>query len=118
MIMPGSNLGSLSTRHMFFFLCFLDMLKCSVLRPDLGFTFEFFKKSVTDVALDHFDQLEAGDVFFVDSSHLYTYNSDVRFEFADILPRLKKGVVVHVRLSESVFGTSVSKCDHACHGSP
>ncbi len=48
------------------------------------------------VSLNHFDQLQDGDVLFIDSSHLYTLKSDVRFEFADVLLRLKKGVIVHV----------------------
>jgi predicted O-methyltransferase YrrM len=43
-----------------------------------------------------FDQLSAGDVLFIDSSHVCTVGSDVRFLFRDVLPRLQIGVVVHL----------------------
>ncbi len=43
-----------------------------------------------------FDGLEAGDIFFLDSSHRSFQGSDVTVFFLDILPRLKPGVVVHI----------------------
>jgi len=43
-----------------------------------------------------FEQLEAGDVLFVDSSHVAKAGSDVNFLFFDVLPRLKPGVYVHL----------------------
>jgi predicted O-methyltransferase YrrM len=43
-----------------------------------------------------FDKLEANDVLYVDNSHVCFPNSDVTIFFLDILPRLKKGVIVHV----------------------
>lgn len=46
-----------------------------------------------DVAL--FDKLRAGDILFVDNSHRLLPNSDVTTIFLDVLPRLKKGVLVH-----------------------
>lgn len=42
-----------------------------------------------------FDRLEAGDVLFVDSSHVVKTGSDVGTIVFDILPRLKPGVLVH-----------------------
>lgn len=42
-----------------------------------------------------FDQLNAGDVLFLDGSHRSFTNSDVTVFMIDILPRLKPGVVVH-----------------------
>lgn len=47
-----------------------------------------------DTAL--FDELEAGDMLFVDSSHRVFENSDVTVFFLEILPRLKSGVTVHL----------------------
>ena len=41
-----------------------------------------------------FDELEGGDILFVDSSHRVFMNSDVTVIFLDILPRLKPGVLV------------------------
>jgi predicted O-methyltransferase YrrM len=48
----------------------------------------------TDLSI--FDQLEANDIFFFDGSHRCFTNSDVTIAFLDILPRLKKGVIVHI----------------------
>lgn len=43
-----------------------------------------------------FDQLKSGDILFIDSSHRSFQNSDVTMLFLEVLPRLKKGVLVHV----------------------
>jgi hypothetical protein len=48
------------------------------------------------VDLDLFDQLEAGDILFVDNSHRVFMNSDATVFFMDILPRLKPGVLVQI----------------------
>lgn len=48
-----------------------------------------------DVPLDFFAQLEAGDILFIDSSHVSRINSDVNYLFFEIMPRLKKGVYIH-----------------------
>jgi len=49
-----------------------------------------------DVPLAEFDTLDAGDILFIDSTHVVKFNSDVVYEFLEILPRLRPGVVVHV----------------------
>jgi Methyltransferase domain len=43
-----------------------------------------------------FDELEAGDFLFFDGSHRIFQNSDVTAFFLDVVPRLKRGVLVHV----------------------
>lgn len=50
---------------------------------------------IQDVDLTIFDKLEAGDILFIDSSHVSKVASDVNFEVFEILPRLKKGVIIH-----------------------
>jgi hypothetical protein len=42
-----------------------------------------------------FDELEAGDILFIDSSHVLRTGSDVWFELFTIMPRLARGVLVH-----------------------
>lgn len=42
-----------------------------------------------------FEQLERGDVLFIDSGHVVRIGGDVNFLFLDILPRLQPGVIVH-----------------------
>lgn len=50
---------------------------------------------VQDVETSVFESLEAGDILFIDSSHVVATGSDVVFEYLEILPRLRPGVVVH-----------------------
>jgi Methyltransferase domain len=57
---------------------------------------EIHYKPVQQVSRDVFDALQAGDVLFFDGSHLVVQGSDTQFVFLEILPRLPKGVLVHV----------------------
>jgi hypothetical protein len=51
---------------------------------------------VQDVPLALFQGLDAGDVLFIDSSHVAKTGSDVNRLYFDVLPRLPRGVRVHV----------------------
>ena len=46
--------------------------------------------------LETFAALAAGDILFIDSSHVLHVGSDVRFLFGEVIPRLAPGVLVHV----------------------
>jgi Methyltransferase domain len=50
---------------------------------------------VQQVPLTTFEILEAGDILFIDSTHVLRTGSDVCFELFEILPRLASGVLVH-----------------------
>ncbi len=50
---------------------------------------------VQGVPLEVFDELDDGDVLFIDSTHVSKVGSDVNRLLFDILPRLKPGVLVH-----------------------
>lgn len=54
------------------------------------------RKKVEDVELAYFDRLEAGDLLFIDSSHVAKIGSDVNYLFFEVIPRLKSGVMVHI----------------------
>lgn len=43
-----------------------------------------------------FTQLEAGDILFVDTSHVVKCGSEVNTLFLEIFPRLNNGVIVHI----------------------
>lgn len=58
--------------------------------------FELVEGFVQDVPLARFEELEAGDVLFIDSSHALKIDSDVAFLFLEVLPRVKPGVIVHI----------------------
>lgn len=49
-----------------------------------------------DVERELFTGLQAGDILFIDSSHVVRMGNDVLFLYLDVLPRLAKGVVVHI----------------------
>jgi hypothetical protein len=49
---------------------------------------------VEQLPLELFDELQAGDVLFVDPSHRVFMNSDSTVVFLDILPRLPAGVLL------------------------
>jgi Methyltransferase domain len=54
------------------------------------------ERKVQDVDTSTFSDLEAGDILFIDSSHVSKIGSDVNHEIFEILPRLKSGVMVHI----------------------
>ncbi len=54
------------------------------------------KANVQSVPLSEFETLTENDVLFIDSSHVLKEASDVWYEYLEILPRLKRGVVVHL----------------------
>lgn len=54
------------------------------------------QSKVQDVPLSTFDQLQSGDVLFIDSSHVAKTGSDVNYLFFEVLPRLPVGVLIHV----------------------
>jgi SAM-dependent methyltransferase len=51
---------------------------------------------VEDLDLSFFDRLGAGDILFIDSSHVSKVGSDVNYLFFEVIPRLRSGVMVHV----------------------
>jgi SAM-dependent methyltransferase len=57
---------------------------------------EVQKRPVEELALSFFEQLEADDVLFIDSSHVSRIGGDVNFLFLEVIPRLRPGVLVHV----------------------
>jgi len=57
---------------------------------------EVIRKRVQDLDLSWFAELQAGDVLFIDSSHVIRPFGDVLYEFQELIPALPKGVLVHV----------------------
>lgn len=51
------------------------------------------RQPLEDIDVAAVDELEAGDVLFVDNSHRIFTNSDATVVFLDIMPRLKPGVL-------------------------
>jgi len=54
------------------------------------------RELVEDVDMSLFKSLGKNDILFIDSSHMVRPQGDVLFEFLQILPSLKKEVIIHV----------------------
>jgi hypothetical protein len=57
---------------------------------------EIHQKPVQEIPLELFQTLEANDILFIDSTHVYKPGSDVQYLFNRVLPRLREGVKVHI----------------------
>jgi len=57
---------------------------------------EFVEERVETVPLGVFQELGAGDILFIDSSHTVRVGGDVVHEICEIIPRLDPGVLVHL----------------------
>jgi hypothetical protein len=51
---------------------------------------------VQRVPLDLFEELAAGDILFIDSTHVLRTGSDVCYELLEVLPRIAPGVAVQI----------------------
>ena len=61
-----------------------------------GLCGELIEKKIQDVDIEFFSSLDAGDMLFIDTSHVLKAQSDVEWELLHILPVLKPGVIVHI----------------------
>ena len=66
------------------------------LRKGVPGVFRLVASKVEDIPLTVFQELEVNDILFLDSSHVLRIAGDVQYEFLEILPNLKPGVIVHV----------------------
>lgn len=57
---------------------------------------ELIQAEVQDVPLATFQTLKAGDVLFIDSSHIVRLDGDVPYLFLEILPAIAPGVHIHI----------------------
>lgn len=57
---------------------------------------EIVREPVENVDLRVFDRLGENDILFIDSSHIIRPQGDLLRIYLEILPRLKKGVIVHI----------------------
>jgi hypothetical protein len=57
---------------------------------------ELIREKVECVEKTFFQKLERNDILFIDSSHIIRPQGDVLFEYLELLPTLKSGVIIHV----------------------
>lgn len=51
---------------------------------------------VEELNVSYFEKLSENDILFIDSSHIIRPQGDVLYEYLEILPTLKKGVIIHI----------------------
>jgi predicted O-methyltransferase YrrM len=66
-----------------------------LLKPNDKARIEIIPKRVQEIDVGQFSSLSAGDILFIDSTHVSKVGSDVNYIFFEILPRLKSGVFIH-----------------------
>ena len=66
-----------------------------LLKDDREDECHLIQKRIQDIDLSVVESLEENDFLFVDSSHVLKVGSDVGYIVFHVLPRLKKGVIVH-----------------------
>ncbi|MBC7398480.1 MAG: class I SAM-dependent methyltransferase [Mucilaginibacter sp.] len=57
---------------------------------------DVIRKRVETIDKSFFEQLEANDILFIDSTHMIRPQGDVLFEYLEILPILKPGVIIQI----------------------
>jgi len=73
---------------------YADLLRSLVARSQDPLTIVESRLQETDIHI--FDRLEPGDVLFIDSTHVAKVGSDVNYIFFEVLPRLARGVFIHL----------------------
>lgn len=57
---------------------------------------ELIERPLEECGIDWANELQAGDLLFIDSSHMIRPQGDVLMEYLQILPQLPSGVFVHI----------------------
>lgn len=57
---------------------------------------ELYRERVENIDLKYFQKLESNDILFIDSSHIIRPQGDVLFEYLELLPTIKSGVLIHI----------------------
>lgn len=103
MIEVGSGFSSLITARVnrellggeLHFAC-IEPYPREFLRAGVDGISELLVAKVEDVRLERFEELQAEDVLFIDTSHVLRTGNDVAWIYGQILPRLRPGVYVHI----------------------
>ena len=74
----------------------IEPLPGPALKTSAGTSYELVEKKLEELPEGYFSELQANDILFIDSSHVIKTGNDVNRLYLEILPRLKKGVLVHI----------------------
>ncbi len=76
--------------------CVIDPYPSAAVAAGLPGLSTLRRERVEDIEPAFFQQLEAGDILFIDTSHVVKTGGDVNHLFLEVLPRLNPSVVVHI----------------------
>lgn len=54
------------------------------------------RRRAQEAGISFFEQLQSGDLLFIDSSHAVKTGSELPFLYLEVIPRLNPGVIVHI----------------------
>lgn len=77
-------------------LTVIDPYPNSIIRSGFPGLSVLLETPVQHVETDIFESLQENDILFIDSSHVVRLGGDVVYEYLEILPRLRQGVLVHI----------------------
>jgi len=77
-------------------LCAIEPFPNNTLKEGVPGLSRLIQQPVQKVDLSRFQQLRENDILFIDSTHSVRTGSDVLTEYLEILPRLRRGVLVHI----------------------
>jgi GT2 family glycosyltransferase len=64
---------------------------------------EIIEKQIQEISIEVFSDLNENDIVFIDSTHVSKVGSDVNHIFFNILPSLRRGVIIHIHDISSNF---------------
>jgi hypothetical protein len=76
--------------------CVIDPFPNDTIKKGFPGMSALIQKPMEQMPLELFLQLDENDILLIDSSHVVRIGGDVNYEYLEVLPRLKKGVVVHI----------------------
>lgn len=68
----------------------------SLLTPKDRANCAIHEKKLQEMPVEYFQQLEPGDILFIDSSHVTRVAGEVNYYMFEILPALRPGVLIHI----------------------
>ena len=74
----------------------VDPFMTAATRALQGQGVEVIPREAQDLAVEDYTRLEAGDVLFIDSTHVVRIDGEVPYLMLEVLPALQPGVLVHV----------------------
>jgi hypothetical protein len=77
-------------------LCSIDPFPNEIVKRGFPGLTTLTQKTLEQVEVGYFSQLEENDILYIDSSHVVGIGGDVNYEYLEIIPRLNPGVIIHV----------------------